>query len=154
MAYARAKRLVAKDSIVILDGMNYIKGWRYQLWCESKAAGTSCCVVRFSSVYPDRECAMANQAIPRCTSVPPWINVSRTTKSVWIGMQPSKPIALRQSKQTPQPKRPLQRSHQTPSRPTPPNSLTTSSSATKNPAHTAAGTNHSSQYHGKTPNPQ
>lgn len=45
VAYARAKRVLARDSIVILDGMNYIKGWRYQLWCEAKAAGTTCCVV-------------------------------------------------------------------------------------------------------------
>lgn len=45
MAYARAKRVLARDSIVILDGMNYIKGWRYQLWCEAKASNTTCCVV-------------------------------------------------------------------------------------------------------------
>jgi protein KTI12 len=45
VAYARAKRALTKDSIVLLDGMNYIKGWRYQLWCETKAAGTTCCVV-------------------------------------------------------------------------------------------------------------
>lgn len=47
MAYARAKRVLARDSIVILDGMNYIKGWRYQLWCEAKASNTTCCVVSF-----------------------------------------------------------------------------------------------------------
>jgi len=45
VAYARAKRALTRDSIVLLDGMNYIKGWRYQLWCEAKAAGTTCCVV-------------------------------------------------------------------------------------------------------------
>lgn len=45
VAYARAKRVLARDSIVILDGMNYIKGWRYQLWCEAKASNTTCCVV-------------------------------------------------------------------------------------------------------------
>ncbi|CAP92625.1 Pc13g15560 [Penicillium rubens Wisconsin 54-1255] len=44
VAYARAKRVLKRDSIVILDGMNYIKGWRYQLWCEAKAAQTTCCV--------------------------------------------------------------------------------------------------------------
>lgn len=37
--------MLKRDSIVILDGMNYIKGWRYQLWCEAKAAQTTCCVV-------------------------------------------------------------------------------------------------------------
>lgn len=50
MAYARAKRVLARDSIVILDGMNYIKGWRYQLWCEAKAANTTCCVVWFPCI--------------------------------------------------------------------------------------------------------
>lgn len=47
VAYARARRALGKDSFVILDGMNYIKGFRYQLWCEAKAAGTGCCVVSF-----------------------------------------------------------------------------------------------------------
>lgn len=45
VAYARAKRALGKDTFVILDGMNYIKGYRYQLWCEAKAVGTTCCVV-------------------------------------------------------------------------------------------------------------
>ncbi|KAF4964639.1 hypothetical protein F66182_18061 [Fusarium sp. NRRL 66182] len=45
VAYARVKRALAKDAFVILDGMNYIKGYRYQLWCEAKAVGTTCCVV-------------------------------------------------------------------------------------------------------------
>lgn len=45
MVYGRVKRALGRDSIVIVDGMNYIKGWRYQLWCESKSAGTTCCVV-------------------------------------------------------------------------------------------------------------
>lgn len=42
--------MLGRDSFVILDGMNYIKGYRYQLWCEAKALGTTCCVVcsRFS----------------------------------------------------------------------------------------------------------
>ncbi|KAF7594926.1 hypothetical protein BBP40_007963, partial [Aspergillus hancockii] len=44
VAYTRARRALGKDSFVILDGMNYIKGYRYQLWCEAKALGTTCCV--------------------------------------------------------------------------------------------------------------
>lgn len=31
--------------MVILDGGNYIKGWRYQLFCEAKAVRTGCCVL-------------------------------------------------------------------------------------------------------------
>lgn len=50
-AYARARRMLGKDSFVILDGMNYIKGYRYQLWCEAKALGTTCCVVCFFLLF-------------------------------------------------------------------------------------------------------
>lgn len=50
MAYTRARRALGKDSIVILDGMNYIKGYRYQLWCEAKECGTTSCVVCLSSI--------------------------------------------------------------------------------------------------------
>lgn len=45
VVYGRVKKLLGRDSIVIVDGMNYIKGWRYQLWCDAKSAGTTCCVV-------------------------------------------------------------------------------------------------------------
>lgn len=39
------KRALAKDVVVIADDLNYIKGFRYQLWCEAKAVGTRCCTV-------------------------------------------------------------------------------------------------------------
>jgi protein KTI12 len=39
------KRLLGKDDIVIADGLNYIKGFRYQLYCEAKALGTPSCIV-------------------------------------------------------------------------------------------------------------
>lgn len=35
------KRLLSKNTIVILDNMTYIKGFRYQLWCEAKAVATN-----------------------------------------------------------------------------------------------------------------
>ncbi|EPS27114.1 hypothetical protein PDE_02055 [Penicillium oxalicum 114-2] len=60
VAYARAKRVLARDSIVILDGMNYIKGWRYQLWCEAKASNTTCCVVHVGT--PIDQCVANNDA--------------------------------------------------------------------------------------------
>ncbi|KAJ6144029.1 Chromatin associated protein KTI12 [Penicillium samsonianum] len=60
VAYARAKRVLKRDSIVILDGMNYIKGWRYQLWCEAKAAQTTCCVVHVGT--PVDQCVANNDA--------------------------------------------------------------------------------------------
>lgn len=43
--YAAVKRVLSDKDIVILDGANYIKGRRYQLFCEAKAVRTPCCVV-------------------------------------------------------------------------------------------------------------
>ena len=44
--YSAVKRALGKDSIVVADGMNYIKGFRYQLYCDAKAVHTPSCVVR------------------------------------------------------------------------------------------------------------
>ncbi|KAF3894691.1 RNA polymerase II elongator complex subunit [Trichophyton interdigitale] len=60
VVYARVKRLLGRDSIVIVDGMNYIKGWRYQLWCESKEARTTSCVVHVGT--PIDQCISTNEA--------------------------------------------------------------------------------------------
>ncbi|OKL62826.1 hypothetical protein UA08_01707 [Talaromyces atroroseus] len=60
VAFARVKRALAKDAFVILDGMNYIKGYRYQLWCEAKAMGTTCCVVHVGT--PIDKCVAINNA--------------------------------------------------------------------------------------------
>ncbi len=45
--------------MVIADGLNYIKGYRYQLWCEAKAAGTRCCVLHVAA--REDECTSWNQ---------------------------------------------------------------------------------------------
>ncbi len=45
--------------MVIADGLNYIKGYRYQLWCEAKAAGTRCCVVHVAA--QEDECKQWNE---------------------------------------------------------------------------------------------
>uniref|UniRef100_A0A060T904 ARAD1D07304p n=1 Tax=Blastobotrys adeninivorans TaxID=409370 RepID=A0A060T904_BLAAD len=42
---AAVKRHISKSTIVILDGPNYIKGFRYQLFCEAKALTTNSCIV-------------------------------------------------------------------------------------------------------------
>ncbi|KAI2639567.1 chromatin associated protein KTI12 [Hypomontagnella submonticulosa] len=44
--YGAVKRVLSDRDIVILDGLNYIKGWRYQLHCESKAVRTPSCVLQ------------------------------------------------------------------------------------------------------------
>ena len=43
--YSTIKRLLGKDSLVISDSLNYIKGFRYQSYCEAKAVQTPSCVV-------------------------------------------------------------------------------------------------------------
>ncbi|KAH6841099.1 chromatin associated protein KTI12 [Chaetomium sp. MPI-CAGE-AT-0009] len=45
-AYAAVKRALSPRDIVVLDGLNYIKGWRYQLYCEAKNMATPSCVLQ------------------------------------------------------------------------------------------------------------
>lgn len=44
--YGAVKRVLSDKDIVILDGLNYIKGWRYQLHCEAKAVSTPSCILQ------------------------------------------------------------------------------------------------------------
>ncbi|GBG59230.1 hypothetical protein CBR_g32247 [Chara braunii] len=39
------RAVVGKDKIVIVDSLNNIKGYRYELWCLARAAGTRYCMV-------------------------------------------------------------------------------------------------------------
>lgn len=39
------QKLMSKEDIVILDSLNYIKGYRYELFCVSKLCQTPQCVV-------------------------------------------------------------------------------------------------------------
>ncbi|KIX04064.1 uncharacterized protein Z518_07617 [Rhinocladiella mackenziei CBS 650.93] len=57
--FSAIKRALSKDNVVIADGLNYIKGYRYQLWCEAKAAGTRCCVVHVAA--QEDECKKWNK---------------------------------------------------------------------------------------------
>ncbi|PBP18244.1 putative Protein kti12 [Diplocarpon rosae] len=61
--YAAVKRVLSDKDIVILDGANYIKGWRYQLYCEAKAVRTPHCVVHVGTgVERARETNAARRA--------------------------------------------------------------------------------------------
>ena len=40
-----AQRLLTKDDVVILDSLNYIKGFRYELFCVTKSCRTPHCVI-------------------------------------------------------------------------------------------------------------
>ncbi|KIW94881.1 uncharacterized protein Z519_04859 [Cladophialophora bantiana CBS 173.52] len=57
--FSSIKRALSKDNIVIADGLNYIKGYRYQLWCEAKAVGTRCCIVHVAA--QEDECKRWNR---------------------------------------------------------------------------------------------
>ncbi|KAI5951108.1 KTI12 [Candida jiufengensis] len=48
------KRDISKTNIVILDSMAYIKGFRYQLYCESKGTATPHCIVHV--IAPINQC--------------------------------------------------------------------------------------------------
>lgn len=49
--YGEVKRVLSQGDVVVLDaaGGNYIKGWRYQLYCEAKAVRTPSCVVHIGT---------------------------------------------------------------------------------------------------------
>lgn len=47
---AAVERDIMKDMVVIADSTNYIKGYRYELYCASRSARTPHCVVRFISL--------------------------------------------------------------------------------------------------------
>jgi protein KTI12 len=45
MLMSSVERLLNKDTVVIADAMNYIKGFRYQLYCVAKSLRTPHCIV-------------------------------------------------------------------------------------------------------------
>ncbi|KAF4123151.1 protein KTI12 [Geosmithia morbida] len=53
--YGAVKRVLSDKDIVILDGLNYIKGWRYQLHCEAKALRTPSCILQIGSTRQQAE---------------------------------------------------------------------------------------------------
>lgn len=44
-------RSVSRDSIIIVDSLNNIKGYRYELWCLARASGIRYCVVIRCLIY-------------------------------------------------------------------------------------------------------
>lgn len=43
---------MGKDTIVIADNMNYIKGSRYQMYCQAREIGVRTCTVSLRSPLP------------------------------------------------------------------------------------------------------
>lgn len=58
------KRVLSTRDIVILDGLNYIKGWRYQLYCEAKNLSTPSVLLQVGCP-PDRARAVNEERLLR-----------------------------------------------------------------------------------------
>ncbi|CAO2832202.1 unnamed protein product [Amaranthus hypochondriacus] len=52
-------RSVSKDNIIIVDSLNSIKGYRYELWCLARAAGVRYCVLHCD--VEDTDCRKWNE---------------------------------------------------------------------------------------------
>lgn len=59
MLRSAVDRAVSRDSIVIVDSLNNIKGYRYELWCLARAAGIHYCVLH--CVADEVECRSWNE---------------------------------------------------------------------------------------------
>jgi len=59
---AAVHRAISKDTVVLADSLNYIKGFRYELFCLCREAGTSHAVVYCDT--PREEAEKRNQARP------------------------------------------------------------------------------------------
>ncbi|KAF8647093.1 hypothetical protein AX16_006927 [Volvariella volvacea WC 439] len=64
--FAALQRELSVDKIVILDGLNYIKGFRYQLYCAAREAKVRVCTI-FTAITPE-VCRAWNQS---CNHYPP-----------------------------------------------------------------------------------
>ncbi|KAI9893943.1 MAG: hypothetical protein M1814_005496 [Vezdaea aestivalis] len=63
------KRHLGRNTIVILDAPSYIKGYRYQLYCEAKAVGTASCVVHAGTSIS--QCTTNHDTLPTSSQYPP-----------------------------------------------------------------------------------
>ncbi|CCG82990.1 Protein kti12 [Taphrina deformans PYCC 5710] len=60
LLFSAVERYLGKECIVLCDGLNYIKGFRYQLSCSAKAVGTPHCLVHVGC--PVDQCTKFNTA--------------------------------------------------------------------------------------------
>ena len=58
------QREMSPDTIIILDSLNYIKGFRYQLYCAAREMKLRTCTVRFPW-NPIRICGLPRTGIYR-----------------------------------------------------------------------------------------
>ncbi|KAK4703078.1 protein KTI12, partial [Phenoliferia sp. Uapishka_3] len=60
--FSAVTRTLSKDTIVIVDAMNYIKGSRYQMYCNARESGCRTCTVFVAT--PPQKCIEWNQLKP------------------------------------------------------------------------------------------
>ena len=63
--FAAVQRHMAVNTILIVDSLNYIKGFRYQLYCAARELKLRTCTVR----NPFSPCYQNHQSIERCSSL-------------------------------------------------------------------------------------
>ncbi|KAM4873192.1 thioredoxin domain-containing protein 12 isoform 3-T3 [Thomomys bottae] len=72
---ASVERRLSRHDVVILDSLNYIKGFRYELYCLARAARTTLCLVycvQPGSPSPRREAAdVAERRVPNLSWIAP-----------------------------------------------------------------------------------
>ncbi|KAJ9155126.1 Chromatin associated protein KTI12 [Pleurostoma richardsiae] len=85
--YGAVKRVLSPRDIVLLDGLNYIKGWRYQLYCEAKNLRTpnavlqvGCAVERARSVNEERIRRRDGRAGDGAAGTEQWVGGSEAQK--------------------------------------------------------------------------
>jgi len=80
--FAAVQRFLATDTILILDSLNYIKGFRYQLYCAAREMKLRTCTVRPYSLTsiapPPQSSEFRYMSLPRPTSVDSGIHTART----------------------------------------------------------------------------
>ncbi|KAG2450666.1 hypothetical protein HYH02_004506 [Chlamydomonas schloesseri] len=59
---SQTERVVGRKGVTILDSINNIKGYRYELWCVARAAGTRYCMVHVDTEVA--KCQEWNEARP------------------------------------------------------------------------------------------
>ncbi|KAK0636917.1 chromatin associated protein KTI12 [Bombardia bombarda] len=105
--YGAVKRVLSPRDIVVLDGLNYIKGWRYQLFCEAKNMRTpnvvlqvGCSVDRARAVNEARlrrRTAATDTAIAR---IPAAAETTETTEAAEEGHEAGRQVGNRTDQHT------------------------------------------------------
>lgn len=75
---AAVERSISKESVVIADALNYIKGYRYQLYCLARSAATPHCVLY--CVGSEEMAASWNASRPTTDQYPPSLHADLTSR--------------------------------------------------------------------------